>query len=348
MPKNYRATAASIRTAYGHRLRPADYRELTALHSVPEVVAYLKETPAYSEVLSGLEPSITHRGYVEMLLRRNLFTQCIHFCGMEQLRKAPFFRFFLYEYEIRELFRAIRLGPQGYISAMDTWLAPYLVFSQEKLARAETREDIINVCAHTMYAPILRKYLSKNAEPVNYTELEIALRACCLSQILQEAASALTGSDLDALRELIGEQVDLINLINAYRLKSVFHTDRDTLRGMMLPIAGKLPKRILEQLYDAPDLAAFDDVLSGTRYGRLMDDLPDTPDSMRVELAFQTLRGRTARAKLHFSGHAAVSMYAYHILNRIEIENLITIIEGIRYQKPVSDIQSLLVITEPS
>ena len=346
MPNNYRATAALIRTAYGHRLRPADYRDLTSLHSVPEVVAFLKDTPAYSEVLSGLEPTIAHRGYVEMLLRRNLFTQCLHFCAMEQLRKAPFFRFFLYEYEIRELFRAIRLGPDGYISAMDTWLAPYLDFSQEKLARATAPAEIIAVCAHTMYAPILRKYLTQPA--VNYTEMEIALRACCLSQIMKEAESALHGSDLDALRELIGEQVDLINLINAYRLKSVFHTDRETLRSMMLPIPGKLPKRLLEQLYDAPDLAAFNDVLSGTRYGRLMEDLPDAPDSMRVELAFQTLRGRTARAKLHFSGHAAVSMYAYHILNRIEIENLITIIEGIRYQKPVSDIQSLLVITEPS
>lgn len=344
MSKHYRATAASVRTAYGQRLRPAQYRALAALHSVPEVVAYLKEQPLYSELLAGLEPAYTHRGYLEMLLRRNLFTQCLHFCAMEQLRKAPFFRFFLYEYEIRELFRAIRLGQQGYISAMDTWIAPYLSFSQSALARAENHRDIIEVCSHTMYAPILRKYLGSGSDvPLNYTEIEIALRACCLTAILHEAEQTMQGSDLDALKELIGEQVDLINLINAYRLKSVFHTEPATLRSLMLPIPGKLPKAVLQQLYDAPDLISFENVLAGTRYGRMMDDLPDTPDSVRMELAFQKLRFRTARSALHFSGHAAVSLYAYHVLSRMEVENIITIIEGIRYQKPVSYIQSLLI-----
>lgn len=344
MPNKYPATVALVRSAYGHRLRSSDYRDLMGMHTVSEIVSFLQETQTYGEQLAGLEPAFTHRGHLEMLLKRNLFTQCLHFCSMEQLREKPFFRFFLYEYEIRELFKAVQLGHDGYISAMDTWLAPYLRFSQDELARAETPDQIIAAAAHTAYAPILKRFLY--SEEVSYTELEISLRAVCLERILKEAAQTMQGDDLTALTNLIGEQVDLINLINAYRLKSVFHAAPDTLAGMMLPIPGRLPKRICQKLYDAPDTAAFEEILKTTRYGRLLSAWPDTPDSIRLEHAFQTLRCRTARNALHFSGHAAVSLYAAHILSQAEVQNLIMIIEGIRYQKPVSFMQSLLITEE--
>lgn len=347
MPNNYQATAAAIRTAYGHRLRPADYRDLMNMHTVAEIVAFLKETDGYGELLHGLEPAYTHRGHLEMLLQRNLFTQCLHFCSLEHLQNTPFFRFFIYDYEIRELIKKIQLipsGPEAYISAMDAWLSPYLSFSQEKLARAETTEEIIAAVAQTPYADVLKKFSRKGDIVKNYSACEIGLRACCLERILQEAQQTVRGEDLNALENLIGEQIDLINLINAYRLKKVFSADEDTLREMMLPIQGRLPKRICEQLYAAPDLAAFIEVLRGTRYGRMMDGLSaDAPESVRLEHAFQLLRWKSARSALHFSSHAAVSLYAVHVLYQIEVRNLITIIEAIRYGKPVSYIQSLLI-----
>ena len=347
MPKNHQATVAAIRSAYGHRLRAADYRDLMNMHSVAEIVAFLKETEGYGELLQGLEPTLTHRGYLEMLLNRNLFTQCLHFCNLEHLQNTPFFRFFIYDYEIRELIKKIQLipsGPEAYISAMDAWLDPYLSFSQEKLARAETTEEIIAAVAQTPYAAVLQKFSSKRDLMQDYSACEIGLRACCMERILKEAEETVKGSDLEALKTLIGEQIDLINLINAYRLKRIFSADEDVLREMMLPIDGRLPKRICEQLYAAPDLTAFIEVLQSTRYGRMLDmHDAEAPESVRLERAFQKLRWKSARSALHFSTHAAVSLYAVHVLYQIEVRNLITIIEGIRYGKSVSYLQSLLI-----
>ena len=348
MPKNYQATMAAIRSSYGHRLRAADYRDLMNMHSVAEIVAFLKETEGYGELLQGLEPNYTHRGYLEMLLNRNLFTQCLHFCSLEHLQHTPFFRLFIYDYESRELIKKIQLipsGPEAYISAMDAWLDPYLSFSQEKLARAETPAEIIEAVAQTPYAAVLRKFSSKGDIVRDYSACEIGLRACCMERILKEAEETVKGDDLDALKTLIGEQIDLINLINAYRLKRIFSVEEDMLREMMLPIDGRLPKRVMEQLYAAPDLGAFIEVLQTTRYGRMLDGLSsaETPESVRLEHAFQTLRWKSARTALHFSGHAAVSLYAVHVLYQIEVRNLITIIEAIRYGKSVPYIQSLLI-----
>ena len=351
MPNNHQATAAAIRSAYGHRLKAADYRELVSLHSVQEVVSYLKETEGYGDLLRGLEPSYTHRGYLEMLLKRNLFTQCLHFCSLEHLQNTPFFRFFIYDYEIRELIKKLLLMPEGvqaYISAMDAWLDPYFSFPMDRLARADSAAELIAAAAGTPYQAVLKKQLSpETGRPYDFTACEIALRACYLERILKEAESTVRGSDLEALRDLIGEQIDLINLINAYRLKCVFHAEEDTLRSMMLPIPGRLPRRTCDALYAAPNLDAFLEVLKTTRYGRLLNGvtgLSDPSDSIRLEHAFQTLRCRSARNALHFSSHAAVSLYAVHFLYQTEVQNLITIIEGIRYGKPASYMQELLVL----
>lgn len=350
MSNQYHATVAAIRTAYGHRLRASDYRNLMNMHSVAEIVSYLKETDGYRGLLADLEPAYTHRGHLEMLLKRNLFTQCLRFCSLEHLQNTPFFRFFIYDYEIRELVKKIQLmpsGPQAYISAMDAWLGPYLGFSQEKLARAETPGEIIAALAGTPYAAVMKKHLSKFGSEHNYTALEIALRACYLERVLQEAEQTVQGTDLAALRKLIGEQVDLINLINAYRLKRVFHADQETLRNMMLLIQGRLPQRVCEELYVVPDISAFIAVLKNTRYGRMINwNSSETSESVQLEHAFQSLRWQTARSALHFSSHAAVSLYAVHVLYLIEINNLITIIEGIRYGKSVSYLQSLLITKE--
>ena len=90
MAQDYRATVAAIRTYYGKRLRLPDYRDLLNLHSLPEIVAYLKETDGYGELLRGLDPAFTHRGYLEMLLQRSPFIACLHFCKLEQMQKVPF------------------------------------------------------------------------------------------------------------------------------------------------------------------------------------------------------------------------------------------------------------------
>lgn len=348
MPKKYQASAAAIRTAYGKRLRTADYRDLVNLHSVAEVVAYLKETERYGELLSGLEPLYTHRGHLEMLLERDVFERCVHFCAMEQLLKKPFFRLFVYSYEIRELQKAIQLGQQRYISAMCTWLDPYACFSLSALARAANADEIIAAAAGTPYAPILKKYLTMPDAPSHYAEMEIAMRAVAFRRMLSDAEKELSGTDLDAFKKIVGEQIDLINIINAYRLLSVFHVDSDTLSAMLLPEGGKLPKRVTAELYSAKTAEEFLAVLQGTSYGRRLSAFTegDLPDNVRMEHVFQMLRCETARNALHFSGHAAISLYAAHFLDSAEVRNLITIVEGIRYQKPVSYIQSLLILEQ--
>ncbi|MCQ2468630.1 MAG: V-type ATPase subunit [Ruminococcus sp.] len=345
--QSYRATVASIRSVYGKRLRWQDYRELMSMHSVTEVASYLKNTPAYSELLREIEPAYVHRGYLESVLERSIFERDMHFCKLEQIHDTPFFRFYLMDYEVQEILKAIQfLSDENadYITEMYAWLSPYTCFPLEKLARAKTQDEIVEAVAHTPYAPVLKTFFAENTVPKDFTACEIALRSFYLQQIREDAKKIVKGSDWTALDDFIGEQIDLINLINAYRLKSMFHADADTLGKMMLPVEGKIPKRVMQQLYDAPDDVSFQQILKTTKYGRMLGTGTQGFDRQQMEKAFQTLRYRTAQNALHFSGHAAVSLYAVHFLFQVEVRNLITLIEGIRYGKSVAFMQSHLIL----
>ena len=58
---------------YGHCLKPQNYKELLACHSVSEIAAYLKTRTSYATALREINEATIHRGYLEMLLRRKLF-----------------------------------------------------------------------------------------------------------------------------------------------------------------------------------------------------------------------------------------------------------------------------------
>lgn len=345
--KIYRATVASVRAIYGNRLRPQQYRMMMSMHTVPEIAAFLKQTDAYRQLLADMEPSVVHRGYLESVLRRAVFQQYLHFCRLEQLQNTPFFRFVIMDYEIRELLKAIQLLPQhnnSYITQMFSWLSPYTCFSLEELAKADSYEKILEAVKHTIYYTHLKPFLSDAEEDFSYFSCEIALRAGYMQHLMDETKRVMKAKNRDALLDLIREQIDLINLINAYRLKSVFRTDQATLRSLMLPIRGNLSTRICSALYDAPDAESFRRILMNTRYGRMLGSPGELPHHLQMEHCFQTLRCRTARNALRFSDHASVSLYAVHYLQQVEVDNLTTIIEGIRYDKPASYVESLLIM----
>lgn len=346
--KMYRATVASMRAIYGNRLRPEQYRTMMSLHTVPDIAAYLKQTDAYRNLLEDIEPSVMHRKYLESALQRAVFQQYLHSCRLEQLQNTPFFRFIIMDYEIRELLKAIQLLPQGdsglYFSQMHGWLAPYTAFSLEKLAQAKSYAEILEVTRHTVYYGFLKPFLAQKDGDFPYFACEIAMRAGYMQHLLDETARLMRGKNRDALTNLIREQIDLINLINAYRLKSVFHTDGETLRSLMLPIQGLLLKRVCTALYDAPDMESFWQILSHTRYGHMLESQSMLSHHRQMEHSFQILRCRTAKNALRFSDHALVTLYAAHHLHRVEVDNLTTIIEGIRYDQPPAYLESLIIM----
>lgn len=343
---NY-ATVTKIRAVYGKRLKDADYTELMAKKSVSEVADYLKKNTYYANALANIDPNTVHRGFLELLLRRNLFAQYEAFCKFQRLDKDAFFRYQMVYSEIRELLRAILYmnsqSADTFVLNVPSYLIERASFSILDLGKAKTFPELLRVIQDTPYHALLKEIPVGRDERVNYTKCEIILRTYYLKWLLETVNQDFHGRTRQTLAGMIETQTDLINIINAYRMKNYFHVSADEMHAMSLPFYGRLSSHRIQTLYEARDTEAFLHALSETVYGKQIPDLTACKDAVRFEHELSRLRCIQAHRSLTLAEDAAVSLYSMMYLLENEMNNIISIIEGIRYGKSTSYIESLLV-----
>ena len=69
----YSAIAAKLAAMRGHFLTDDEFSVLAGMENVPAAVEYLKSSPAYRDVFSGVENEELHRSKIEELLWHSLY-----------------------------------------------------------------------------------------------------------------------------------------------------------------------------------------------------------------------------------------------------------------------------------
>ncbi len=291
------AITAKARAIYGRRLTTANYKELLRLRSVSAVAAYLKETPAYRDDLSGVSELQIHRGQLENILNRAVLDRMLRMCHYDFSGKHSFFRCAVESVEIRMILRAIMMLNAGtqesLLFSLPAYMKPYTLFDFMALSKIRSFTELLHVLADTPYEKILRRHEAPNGE--------IDLSLC------------------------------------EHDLKEAYY--RDMLK-MLLPFHKKLTPARLTALLNAPGGAAFPAVLSKNGYPSAdADHTYEYVEEYTKELRF-TLSKRLMRS----AAGAPVAFFALMTLLKIEVENVTTIIEGIRYQNNPDEIEKLLIL----
>lgn len=343
------AIVAKIRVVYGKRLREKEYLELVSRKTVVEVADFLKRNTHYESAFSGVDTSSIHRGYLESILNKAYFDEYERLCKFQQLSDKPFFNFLLVRSEMRELLKAILYlnndNNDVYIRTMNAFLIKKASFDLIELAKAKNFKGVLNVIKHTPYYNILNDIRPNEDGIVPYTKCEIRLRTYYLKWMLEAVNDNFDKKTKEVLTQQIKVQSDIINIINAYRMKTFFGGDSQTLADNSLPFYGRLSQTRRNEIYEAETPKDFINRLSKTVYGRLMENLTEDMDSMLFEKELEKLQCGIARRALQFSDNAAVSLFSYMYLAEIEVKNLISIIESIRYGRSISYMQKLIVQT---
>ena len=71
---SYSGISTKIRAMQSRLVTDEQLEEIVQLPNVPQVTAYLKRTPEYQNVWSGLDENDLHRGQIEKLLKKSIFT----------------------------------------------------------------------------------------------------------------------------------------------------------------------------------------------------------------------------------------------------------------------------------
>ncbi len=326
------AIIPKARGMYAKRPSDAEYEELMRRRSVAEVAALLKKHVYFKDSLATLSTTEPHRGQIEELLNMDIFTKyeaLVHY----DVGKDSFTSYYLAECEVREIIKALHLlsisVPGGYLAQIPEYLVGKTRFDLFALARATNLPQVEAVLHATPYQKILRGRFLADPYLRDFPALEAAMLKYLYDMIFELIAQSFSGRERQMVRELFLQQAEIYNLQLMVRVKTYFaHIyPGATVQQLLLPYTFHLTKHKLEEMAAAPSIEAFLQLYKqsgAVRYG-----LPTNTDDM-LHLGNQVLFSH-ARLMLHLTPSPAAALAAFLALARLIRENVINIIEGVRY-----------------
>ena len=344
MTRSANAVVAKAHAIYGQMLTPAQYTELLHKQSVPEISAYLREKTSYALALEGVQDSTVHRGQLENLLRKDLLLQYARLSRYASPRDGVY-SYVVLDMEIEVILASLRGLISGredeLLASLPAFVGDYAGFDVFALARARSLEEIMEVVKDTPYAPLLRdcmeRYPAREGGQPRYTRYERALRGWYFAQLLRRTEKTTRGKAAKQLQEMICTRAELLNLGMIFRMKAFFEVDTDRIREALLPYSWHIRPRMMQTLVEANGVQEFLQLLQKTPYGRR---IPSDTDAIEPET--DSIRYRLCKRMFHFSTDPQVVFMAFMLLREMETQDIIRIIEGVRYQLPPERIEKLL------
>ncbi len=322
MPKlsKYGAVYAKILAMYGKRLCEADYNILKSKPDISEVTSYLKNSPAYSELLKDVDEYMVHRDQLENMLRSETFNQSLSIEGFLLGNDKTIMDISLRKAEIAAILLLVRhiLGNNDFkfFFSRNPYLEKFSLLPFAKLADAATLPELAEILKSTRYRNISPVLLSDN---FNYTDLENAINRDYFKSLNAEFKKSFNKEDSEVLCGYLKKLIDIYNQVRVLRLKK-YYPGADI--GSHLIPGGSYSE---QAFLDAKPFAKYleDDKDGDSLYFRFLYDY-----SKRI-LRIGTL--------------SLAIIPAYLNLKEIELFNLTHIIEGIRYKIPPGEIYAKLI-----
>ena len=133
-------------------------------------------------------------------------------------------------------------------------------------------------------------------------------------------------NDTDIL-DLIGSKIDVLNIISIYRAKKYYHLPKDKIMERLIKVNYKLSKDMVSRLSEQTTISDLFKILEETRYAEIFE----TNDEDQIEKNAKQFLFRIYKKHFRQDIQKLSNVLAYIFLREIEIENIINIIEGIRY-----------------
>ena len=340
MPKN-NALSAKAKAMYGRRLSAYDYEELLKRRNVSEIAMYLKNQTEYANVLKDVKENTIHRGQLEILLNRDRFNRRTKLQRYVTGKNVELHQTLIEKEEIEQLLSCIRAlisnDYGSFVSDLPLFMNPYMSFDLNKLLEVNSLKSLDSVLEKTIYHDVLSSHLLN--ENFDYALCEHELNVFYYERLIRIIKRNYKGKTRNELLTLFNHLIELKNITKIYRMKKYFNNSIDEIKKSLLPCENTIKDQIYEQMYDAKDVDTVLKLLSESPYKIKTDD----DDFIYIEKYISEVEYRISKRYMNFALDPNVVCLAYYFIDDIEVENLINIIEGVRYNIVPSKIEKLLV-----
>ncbi len=334
---------AKARAIYGRSLKAEDYAQLCSKTSIAEAVAFLKQTERYRELLSGINPQAVHREQLEDLLNKFIFDIYEKFHRFDYSDSRVFFRYIVMQLMADQILVAIEgvaaHAPDRYISSLPAFLISHTDMDLLSLANAESFLDIAELLADTPFGKVLRPLLIDAAESGKINILECERRLYThyyLSSI--KTADKLYGKKGGELKKALLKSIDMENVVSVCRMRA-FGSSSEAVGDVLLPFKYRLSEEMVDRLLQLNDISRIEQELDNLGYHFNQPAEFDSVEQLTEQISMVFLR-----RILRLSKSSGAVYYALVECLRIEMKNIKTAIEGIRYGIPSGELLSMMVI----
>ena len=334
MGNEYSAIAAKLRAMHARFLTEKDYEALLAGKSVNDICAYLKNTDGYSDVLENVNEREIHRGVMELLLEQDIMEEYVRLYNFADrpLRRLLNFWFIQREgefikRELRHIYtKEARTRDEVSQGRFDAFFETHTKINREIMQNATSLDDCIKACGHTPYAEPLKRAQSVGAD---FFSLGMMLDVFLYTRIWREAHKSLKGEQITLFEQLIGSNIDMMNLMWIYRGKKYYDFPSEIIFTYLFPIRHRLSEDIIRRLVNADSMEQLVSLVrSETVYGGLFDDLEN---GRFPEENYRVIYNGISKRIFVNNSQSFAAMFAYLNLKEAEIGNITTITEGVRY-----------------
>lgn len=338
------AIMAKSRALYGKRLKKQDYDNLINSGSVNEIVLYLKNETAYGETFQSANSDMS-TVRVEELLKIHILKSFEKVSRYENSSGVQFYKYILMKNDIQQILRFVQFlminKPEEYLNVLPPFFNKQSELDLYALAACRNFDDLLSALQGTVYQKVLKPFELSYKDPHSYMRIECALDEK-LWEVEKEIIEKHKGKEKKNIKEVISYRNDMENLIRIYRLKRLANEDVATIRRFLNLGCTNFTEKDINMMLDAPTAHEAVQMAAQTYYKKhFLNHSFDSPESFTRGILYEKFH-----KAIRYSTDPVVVMLSYFYLAENEVNNIIHIVEGVRYGMTPADIGALPIGTE--
>lgn len=334
------ALCAKVHAMTGKALGDRDYDAMMALKSVPAVAAYLIENTNYADAFYGVSASEIHRARLERLLKDHLRADVKRLVPFMSAGAKKFTEIMSLGDGIEKIkicLRLIKIGNAKHIIEYIRQI-PTARMSVSAVQNIESVDDLIELLRPTAYFEVLSMFQGRPGRQKLF-RMETALDTYWAEKVYKYAKKYLSGDEVKSVLKVYGTDFDLQNLAFLLRCKKSFEMTDDEIYASVIPKHYRLTKDVISKIVKSGSYEeAVSIIETDTPYGQAFSKT-DRFIEKRQEEYLSVLQKHMA----NINQYSIQSPICYIHLRRTETNNIVSIIEGIRYGLPPEKIKEYLI-----
>lgn len=336
----FAALSTKLDAIKGQLLDDRDYENLFSKDSVAEIARYLKENTHYSDLLDDVNVDDIHRGDLNLILSEKIviiIEKLMHYTDSEY---KDFMKALLMRYEVEDLKLILRGISRNEdlksIKRLFIHSDKFSLLDFDKLVNVSSLEDMIGIVKDTPYQEAFRNITTEDLK-IREFHAEMNLDFIYFRNLVKKA-SKLSKEDSEILKELIGTNIDLINLQWIYRAKKFYGLMPEEILNYTLPDGRKYNfKKLKELVYSDEPREAISNSVS-KHYKDLL-----TEDDIYIERKIDQFLNDTFRKTDKYNSMNIAKMIAVIHYLEFEIRDIVTLIEAIRYEIKDENVKAFMI-----